>query len=125
MKIENRFMFNSAVCLGFLVVVLGAFGAHALKATLSPYELSIWQTAIQYQMFHTPVILGLSFIPSNKYLDKALTCFVSGIIIFSGSLYILAISGIKILGMVTPIGGVILIIAWVLLFVAAKLNKTT
>ena len=125
MKIENKFMFNFAVCLGLLVVVLGAFGAHALKAILSPYELSVWQTALQYQMFHTPVILGLSFIPSNKYLDKALTCFVSGIIIFSGSLYILAISGIKILGMITPIGGVILIVAWILLFVAANLNKTT
>ena len=103
---------------GSLVVIMGAFGAHALNEILDDYGKSIYNKAVLYHMFHSIAILILGLI--NKIqpeiqLSMAGWSFVFGIILFSGSLYILAITGIKSLGMITPIGGILFIIGWVFL----------
>ena len=103
---------------GCLVVIMGAFGAHALNEILDDHGKSIYNKAALYHMFHSIAILILGLI--NKIqpeipLSMAGWSFVFGIILFSGSLYILAITGIKSLGMITPIGGILFIIGWVFL----------
>ena len=103
---------------GCFVVIMGAFGAHALSEILDDYGKSIYIKAVLYHMFHSIAILILGLI--NKIqpeiqLSMAGWSFVFGIILFSGSLYILAITGIKSLGMITPIGGILFIIGWVFL----------
>ena len=107
---------------GALGVGLGAFGAHALKARLSPEDLAIFEVGVRYQMYHGLALIGLGFVASKidaGLLRTAGWLFVVGIIIFSGSLYTLVLSGIRVLGAVTPIGGVAMIIAWILLAIAA------
>ena len=104
---------------GCLVVIMGAFGAHALNELLDDYGKSIYNKAVLYHMFHSIAILILGLI--NKIqpeipLSMSGWSFVIGIILFSGSLYMLAITGIKLLGIITPIGGILFIIGWVLLF---------
>jgi len=104
---------------GCFVVILGAFGAHSLKDILDDYGKSIYNKAVLYHMFHSIAILILGLI--NKIqpeiqLSMAGWSFVFGIILFSGSLYILAITGITSLGMITPIGGIFFIIGWIFLF---------
>jgi uncharacterized membrane protein YgdD (TMEM256/DUF423 family) len=103
---------------GLLAVALGAFGAHALKKMISPELLETYKTGVQYHFYHTFALLAVGilmhFNPS-KVLKWAANLFVSGIVLFSGSLYMLAISGIKALGIITPFGGVAWIIAWFLL----------
>ncbi len=103
---------------GCLVVVMGAFGAHALKDILDDYGQSIYNKAVLYHIFHSIALLIVGLI--NKIhpeisLSISGLSFLFGIILFSGSLYILAITGIKPLGMITPIGGVLFIVGWVLL----------
>jgi len=107
---------------GCLVVIMGAFGAHALNELLDDYGKSIYNKAVLYHMFHSIAILILGLI--NKIqpeiqLSMAGWSFVFGIILFSGSLYILAITGIKSLGIITPIGGILFIIGWVFLILKA------
>ncbi|MGL4522434.1 MAG: DUF423 domain-containing protein [Bacilli bacterium] len=108
---------------GAVVVALGAFGAHALKEMVSVAALGNWETAVKYQMFHTIGILIVALLHkmySNKLLTTAGVCFLVGIFIFSGSLYILVLSGIKWLGAITPIGGVSFIIGWICLGLSFK-----
>ena len=108
-----------------LTVVLGAFGAHALKSHLTEYVQSIYDKAVFYQMFHSIGIFIVTFI-GNYYssinISLIIWAFVLGIVLFSGSLYILAVTKIRWLGMVTPIGGTFFIIGWGMLFF--KLLKT-
>jgi len=105
---------------GCLVVIIGAFGAHALKEILDDYGKSIYNKAVLYHMFHSIALLILGLI--NK-IQPEISLSISGwsllfgIILFSGSLYILAITGIKSLGIITPIGGVLFIIGWVFLII--------
>ncbi len=109
---------------GFLSVALGAFGAHALKERLSEKYLAIWETAVQYQMFHAVALIAIAILmhpnllgPSGA-LSTAGYAILIGIIIFSGSLFALALSGVGILGAITPIGGVAFLVGWVMLIVA-------
>ncbi|MFJ7648862.1 DUF423 domain-containing protein [Lysinibacillus sp. NPDC097279] len=110
---------------GFLAVALGAFGAHALKDIVDDYGLSIWETAVQYQMFHATGLLIIGLLMSSKLLGEvkqlklAGIFFNLGIVFFAGSLYVLAVSGIKVLGAITPIGGVLFLAGWVLIIVSA------
>ncbi|TKI65861.1 DUF423 domain-containing protein [Lysinibacillus mangiferihumi] len=110
---------------GFLAVALGAFGAHALKDVVDEYGLSIWETAVQYQMFHATGLLVIGLLMSSKLLGevkqlKLAGIFLNlGIVFFAGSLYVLAVSGIKVLGAITPIGGVLFLAGWVLIIVSA------
>ena len=102
-----------------LAVVLGAFGAHYLKNTLNDYSLSIFQTGVLYQFFHSIGILLVVLLSKsidNLNLDLSIYFFTLGIILFSGSLYLLAITGLKWLGAITPIGGIFFILGWIFLF---------
>lgn len=108
---------------GAIVVALGAFGAHALRDQLDAYGLQIWQTAVQYQMFHTLAIVACGLLlnsAESKHLVWAWRCFAIGIAIFSGTLYVLALSGIKWLGAVTPLGGMAFLAGWLLLAIASR-----
>ena len=111
---------------GALSVVLGAFGAHALKDSLNASgRLETFETAVKYQMYHSLALILLGIIMINfqhKFFNYAGYSFSLGILIFSGSLYALCATGISKLGAITPIGGVFLIAAWVLL--AIGVSKT-
>lgn len=115
---------------GFLAVALGAFGAHALENMLDEYSSGIWDTAVQYQMFHASalilvgILMNSSILGEVKQLKIAKNCFNAGIIIFAGSLFILALTGVKWLGAITPIGGVLFLTGWILTIVSVlKSNK--
>ena len=106
--------------LGMLVVILGAFGAHGLKDILDDYGQSIYDKAVLYHMFHSIAILVVGIIQKilpNLELQLVGLFFLLGIVIFSGSLYVLAISGMKWLGMITPIGGLLFMLGWFLFFI--------
>lgn len=105
---------------GLVAVILGAFGAHFLKGIISPEMLETYKTGIQYQFYHTIVLLAVGVLMSffnSKALKWSAYLFVIGMLLFSGSLYVMAISGVKALGIITPFGGVIWIAAWILLIV--------
>lgn len=97
-----------------LGVIFGAFGAHALKSHLTPESLAIFETGVRYQMYHGLGILALAASPLAKQLTRAFQCFTLGTVIFSGSLYLLVATDIKIFGAITPIGGTLLILGWIL-----------
>jgi uncharacterized membrane protein YgdD (TMEM256/DUF423 family) len=101
---------------GFLVVLLGAFGAHALETRIHVELLATWNTSVQYHMFHTAALIGLALLqrehPAHSGLNIAMQLFVAGLVLFCGSLYVLALTGARWLGMVTPIGGVLFLAAW-------------
>jgi uncharacterized membrane protein YgdD (TMEM256/DUF423 family) len=105
--------------LGFLGVALGAFGAHALKKTLSPEMIAIYQTGVMYHLFHAVMLCAVGTMahrlkpPHHRWAGNL---FIFGIFLFSGSLYILAISGIKSIGMITPLGGLALLAGWLCVF---------
>ncbi|WP_394220787.1 DUF423 domain-containing protein [Alteromonas gracilis] len=103
-----------------LAVVFGAFGAHGLKSVLTAQQLNTFEIGVRYQMYHALALLllpALSAFVSSSWANRAALCFVIGTVLFSGSLYALAISGIKWFGPVTPFGGMFFIIGWVLLVV--------
>jgi len=108
---------------GLLSVALGAFGAHALKERLDEYSLGIFHTGVTYQTTHALamiiVALLIKWYPDSNGLQWAGWSFLIGTLIFSGSLYALAMSGIKVLGAITPIGGVLFIVGWALLVIHA------
>ncbi len=112
--------FAIGALLGCATIIIGAFGAHGLKNILDEYSKSIFEKAILYQMFHTIAILLLGIIEkivpnTNLYIPGLL--FLLGIIIFSGSLYVLAITSIKWMGAITPIGGLLFIVGWIIVFI--------
>ena len=103
---------------GFLAVALGAFGAHALKARLSAEMLAIWRTGVEYHFYHALALLLLGVIARqtpSPLLNASGYCFAIGILLFSGSLYALALSEVRILGAVTPFGGLLFLAGWALL----------
>ena len=103
----------------FLAVALGAFGAHALKARLSAEMSGVWQTAVQYHAWHALALFALGLLmlhwPERADLGIAAWLLLGGIVLFSGSLYALALSGERWLGAVTPIGGVLFLAGWAVL----------
>ncbi|MEC9464163.1 MAG: DUF423 domain-containing protein [Myxococcota bacterium] len=100
---------------GLLAVVLGAFGAHGLKARVTPERLDVWQTAAHYHLVHSVALLALCGLlaayPSST-LTRAGWAFIVGILIFAGSLYTLVLTDIAILGAITPIGGLSFMVGW-------------
>ncbi len=106
---QRRILLAGAV-LAALGVALGAFGAHALRATLDERHLGWWQTGVQYQMWHAIALIALAAAPVRSGLPAALL--VVGTILFSGSLYAMALTDMRGLGAVTPIGGVLMIAGW-------------
>jgi uncharacterized membrane protein YgdD (TMEM256/DUF423 family) len=118
-----RLALTLAASLLLVAVAAGAFGAHALKATLSPEAQAVYQTAVQYQFWHALGLLGVAILltlrPANGSLAVAAWLLVTGTLLFSGSLYLLAITGMRGLGAVTPFGGLAWIGAWAMLIRAA------
>lgn len=104
-----------------LAVILGAFGAHALKARLSPDMIQVYKTGVEYHFYHAIglLLIGvLSFHLKSGLINWVAICLFAGVLLFSGSLYLLSVTGIKWLGAITPIGGVSFIIGWILLFIS-------
>lgn len=115
-----NFVFAGCVS-GFLAVALGAFGAHGLASRLSERALEIFHTGAQYQMYHALALLALGVFgrATGQDVSTAGWCWVAGTMIFSGSLYALALTDIKILGAITPIGGTLFLIGWILFAIRA------
>jgi len=109
---------------GFIAVTLGAFGAHALRGRLSPEMLAVFETGVRYQMYHVlALLLVAAIIPraGGWLVVSAGWLFVAGTVLFSGSLYLLAFTGMTILGAITPIGGLAFLLGWAALAIAAAL----
>ncbi|GJM12752.1 MAG: UPF0382 membrane protein YwdK [Pseudohongiella sp.] len=110
---------------GFLAVSLGAFAAHGLRARLSPELLNTFQTGVQYHMYHALALFGIGLMmmhfPQANQLRLSAYLMLAGIVLFSGSLYLLSITGIRWLGAITPLGGLCFLAAWALIiWFAAK-----
>lgn len=120
----NNKILSTAAFFGMTSIVLGAFGAHALKQVLTVEQLATFETGVKYQMYHALFLLflGLNTHLSTKLKKTILSLTLLGVIFFSGSIYLLATDSLndfnfKIIGFVTPIGGLLLIIAWSILMV--------
>ena len=114
------FAFGSGFAL--IAVITGAFAAHALKTRLSPDMFQVFEVAVRYQMYHALGLIAVAW-AASQWSSQLITAsgwlFVAGIVIFSGSLYILSLTGVRWLGAITPIGGVAFIIGWGCLLWAA------
>jgi len=125
MLLDSNLVRKAASLFGFSGVCLGAFGAHALKAQLTQRNtLTTWKTAVLYQLVHSVGLLALSFAPKEINTGAAASLWIVGTCLFSGSLYGLALGGPKILGPVTPLGGLVLIGGWAMLFFASENGKS-
>lgn len=117
-----KLFFTLGAVFGGLAVVLGAFGAHALRSSLSPDDLATFEIGVRYQMYHALGLLAVAW-ATTQWESAAVTAagwaFVIGIVVFSGSLYTLVLTGQRWLGAVTPVGGVAFIVGWALLAWAA------
>jgi len=118
----ERLFFAAGALMGALGVAFGAFGAHGLRARVTPDLLRIWETGAHYHLIHALALIAAAW--AIQRFPGALSvaagwCFLFGILIFSGSLYTLAFTGIRWLGAITPIGGVLFIVGWVLLALSA------
>ena len=114
---ERLFILTGAI-LGFLAVAAGAFGSHALKNRLSPDMLGVFEVGVRYQMYHALALVLTGFILTrleSPALNWAGALFIAGVLIFSGTLYILSMTGLRWLGAITPIGGTALLIGWLCL----------
>ena len=116
----SGFLFLGAMC-GFLGVTMGAFGAHSLKTMISPELLAVYQTGVTYQMWHAFGLIAIALMQQHDAQSKLLkwsgSLMFLGIILFSGSLYLLAILDLPALGKITPLGGVSFLIEWSLLII--------
>lgn len=128
----NKQIILTASLFGLLAVILGAFGAHGLEGKVSDYHLGTWKTANQYHFYHSLALLFLSTFSraKNSSIRVSFVAFTVGILLFSGSLYLLSIrsligiEGWSFLGPVTPLGGLFFIVGWIGLFVAAMRNRS-
>jgi uncharacterized membrane protein YgdD (TMEM256/DUF423 family) len=118
----DRLFFGLGGLSAFISVAAGAFAAHALRSRLSPESLTVFETAARYQMYHALALLAVSWAASHwpGVLPKvAGWCFVVGTVLFSASLYALALTRIRWLGAITPLGGVAFLVGWVCLAMSA------
>jgi len=127
----NRQIIITAALLGMLAVMAGAFSAHLLKGLITAQQLEIWQKGVEYQFYHVLALLFLSTFarPNSRVIKASYYFFTFGIIFFSGSLYVLAcfdmLTGnwLYFMGPITPFGGLMLILGWLMLAIAAIRNK--
>lgn len=118
----NKLMQTGAV-FGLLGVLIGAFGAHAVRNRITPDLMQVYETGVHYHFIHALAILAVAALFPRLRPKLAMASgwlFGIGIVIFSGSLYVLAITGVKILGAITPIGGLCFIAGWITLILAAR-----
>jgi len=118
----ERFFFVAGAISAFVTVALGAFAAHALRSRLTPDMLNVFEVGVRYQMYHSLALLAVAWAATRWPESSAHVAgwfFLCGIVIFSGSLYVLSITGVRWLGAIAPIGGVAFLIGWLLLAWAA------
>ena len=118
----QRFILSFAALSGFLSVCLGAFAAHSLKHQISSESLAIWQTGVQYQIYHALALLAVGLLyptHASKTLKLSGLAFILGSFLFSGSLYALALGAPNALGVVTPLGGLSFLVGWAALMACA------
>ena len=127
----DKKILSTATILGMIAIILGAFGAHALKKVLSIEQLSTFETGVRYQMYHALFLLFLGLMKDITQKAKRTIYFLVlfGVILFSGSIYLLATNDLtsfdfKIIGFVTPIGGLLLILGWGVLLLNIKKKKS-
>lgn len=114
-------LLRAGIVAALLAVALGAFGAHGLRHRLSPADLATFETGVRYQMYHALALLSAGVLAGPRrhpWLDRAGWFFTLGILLFSGSLYLMVLSGVRWLGAVTPFGGVAFLAGWVALGIA-------
>lgn len=123
MSMNKRLWLRIIAISGLLSVALGAFAAHGLDAVLTDQRMETFQTGVRYQFIHTLALLGLICLPDDllqpRFKTYTAICWLFGIVVFSGSLYLLVATDIKVLGMITPLGGSAFMLGWALLFTAA------
>ncbi len=118
---DRTFLLAGAVA-GLIAVAFGAFGAHGLRGRLSPEMLAVFETGVRYHMYHALALLLTAALVARapgKAILAAGWLFVTGIVLFSGSLYLLAVTGVTVLGAITPIGGVAFLAGWAALAISA------
>lgn len=118
----GRALVGAGALLGFLGVGAGAFGAHAIRQRVTPERLDNWKTAADYQLWHALATIASGLVAVRWASGAAAAagwCFVAGVVVFSGSLYALALTGRRKLGAITPFGGVLFLVGWGFLVVAA------
>ncbi len=118
----DRVFFGLGAILGAIGVVAGAFGAHALRSRIGPEMLAVFETGVRYHLVHALALLAVGWATtrwSSAAVPAAGWCFVTGVLLFSGSLYALALTGVRALGLLTPIGGSAFIVGWIALAWAA------
>ena len=118
--VHDRRWLALGAALAFLGVALGAFGAHALRARVEPDLLAVWKTGVEYQLYHALALGILSVVALPERITRAVgALFLAGVVLFSGSLYVLVLSGVRTFGMITPIGGVCFLVGWAVLAAGA------
>lgn len=120
MRSLDKIIFSIGSILAGLAVIAGAFASHSLRGYLPEASLSIWQTGVKYQMYHSLTLLLIALVmrlddDSSLWVKISAIAFIIGILLFSGSLYILSLSNIHWLGIITPFGGIALILGWLCL----------
>jgi uncharacterized membrane protein YgdD (TMEM256/DUF423 family) len=120
----SRWVLSAGAGFALLAVVLGAFAAHGLKAMLDAQQLALFETASRYQMYHALALLVVGVMLTNRQFSRSLLklaalAFILGIILFSGSLYLLALVGVSWLGAITPLGGIAFLSGWLVMMIAA------
>ncbi|NLS14144.1 DUF423 domain-containing protein [Vibrio sp. SM6] len=122
---RSQFLLMIAAMIGAKSVAIGAFAAHGLKSILGAYQLAIIDTGVQYQFWHTFAIIACAILmlqaraQGQKYFFIAAICFIIGIFCFSGSLYTLALTDIRWIAFITPVGGTLFVVGWIVFAVAA------
>src|SRR5215472_5736181 len=124
---DRTFLLAGSIA-GLIAVAFGAFGAHGLRGRLTPDMLAVFETGVRYHMYHALALLLTAAIAPRlpgKAIVAAGWLFVAGIVLFSGSLYVLAVTGVTALGAITPIGGVAFLAGWAALAIAAMQERPT
>ena len=122
----DRVFFSIGSALGLIGVALGAFGAHALKARLAPELLATFEVGVRYQLIHALALLAVAWACTRwpgRWANASGWLFIAGTLLFSGSLYALSLTGVRGIGIVTPIGGVALLLGWLCLLAAPWTRK--
>ena len=122
----SRVVMTIAAVLGAAAVLLGAFGAHALRDTLDDRALAIWHTAVEYQFWHVLAAVAVALLArdgASTCLRIAAAAFVAGIVLFCGSLYALALGAPRLVGVITPFGGIAFVAGWIALAVHAWTHR--
>lgn len=129
----SKSILSGAALLGALAVILGAFGAHGLKQLVPPETVTTFETGVRYHFYHVFALLATGLIAMHSqsvFLKRAAQCFLIGVLLFSGSLYLLTLLkatdtvGLSKLGLITPVGGVFLVAGWIFLFLALLKRDT-